>query len=139
MAEGYVDLAPLIPEWAQQPEPEMVYVSEHLRHATEAGAEEGTMVAALTTLDTTQRGTKIEGGQPVHVTMVVKLELPDPAERAARAATRSGEKTRANLAEDMSVLDFACIAMSSTRSLPSIAGDEEVVHPELQRPNLPKM
>eukprot|EP01043_Picozoa_sp_COSAG02_P009817 COSAG02_NODE_338_length_24206_cov_94.612685_3_plen_241_part_00 len=136
MAEGYVDLAPLIPEWAQQPEPDMEYVSEHLRHVPEEDAEEGTMVAGLTTLDTTQRGTKIEGGQPVSVTVVVKLELPEPGQLTRPPP---GEKSRANLAEDMSVLDFACIAMSSTRSLPLRLDDDDVAHPELQQLNLPKM
>ena len=136
MAQGYVDLAPLIPEWAQQPEPEMEYVSEHLRPSQQADVEEGTMVAALTTLDTTQRGTKIEGGQPVSVTMVVKLELPEPGQLIRPPP---GEKTRANLAEDMSILDFACIAMSTSRSLPSRLDDGDVIHPELQQLNLPKM
>ena len=70
------------------------------------------------------------------VTMVVKLELPGPGQ-LIRPPQR--EKIRANLAEDMSVLDFACIAMSSTRSLPLRLDDDDVVHPELQQCHLPKM
>jgi hypothetical protein len=135
MAEGYVDLAPLILAWAQQPEPEMDYVSEHLRRVD----DEGTMVAALTTLDTTQRGTKIEGGQFVSLTIVVKLDLPEPGLQPVPPTSEKAQRSRANLAEEMSVLDFACLAMSTTRSLPLRLDDEEIIHPELQHPNLPKM
>lgn len=134
MAEGYVDLAPLVLAWVQEPEREMESVSEHFRHATNEDAEEGTIVAALTTIDTTQRGTTIDGGDLVSVTMVVKVELPEPA---LLPPDPPGQRTRRS--EDMSVLDFACIAMSTTRSLPSNPDDEDVIHPELDCPNLPKM
>ena len=39
----------------------------------------------------------------------------------------------------MSALDFACVAMSASRSFPVPPAQREIVHPELDKPSMPKM
>ena len=81
MAEGWIDLAPLIPSWASQPEPEMEATSEH-PHRVHNGTEEEqddpdvlTYTAGLKTTEASLRGKKVKGGKPISLRFVIiKLE-----------------------------------------------------------------
>ena len=76
MAEGWVDLAPLIPSWASQPEPEMDSTSEHPRREESDDPDVLTYAVGLKTMETTLRGKKVLGGKPVSLQVViVKLEV----------------------------------------------------------------
>ena len=139
MAEGWIDLAPLILSW--QLEPEMDAVSEHPRRVRAESDDPDvlTYAASLTTMETSLRGKKMPGGQPISLQfVVVKLEVTEPVILEHDELPR-GNRTRANLAEDISVLDFACLAMSTTRSLPLREPDPAIEHPELHHPHVPKM
>ena len=142
MAEGWLDLAPLILSWSSQPEPEMEGISEHPRRIREESDDPDVLTYAvgLTTMDTSLRGNKIPGGQPISLRFViVKLEVTPPGESEPAEELPRGTRTRANLAEDISVLDFACLAMSTTRSLPLREPEPAIEHPELHHPHVPKM